>query len=274
VLPQEDPECVRIVLDAFERDGVRVREAVTIARIGGIVNKNVEVVLASPDGEETIEGSHLMIAGPQRPNIDGLALDQARVRHTPHGITVNAALRTSNRAVYAIGDAAGVPGSEQAARYHAAVLLRRLALGRPASVAAVVPRVTFTDPELAHVGLTEAEAARRRGAFHLLRWPYHENDRAQIERSPLGHIKVVTTPGGRILGATIVGAGAGELIATWALAVSRRLNIRAVAGMVLPYPSLGDIGKRAAMTYFSPGMTRTWVQRVRGMLRRSRFKEG
>ena len=133
----------------------------------------------------------------------------------------------------------------------------------------LIPRVTFTDPELAHVGLTEAEA-RQRGyrTIRVLRWPYSENDRARAERDTVGHIKVVTNKRGRILGVTIVGAAAGELIATWALALSRRLNVRAIAGIVMPYPTLGEVGKRAAITYFTPGLTSSFVRRIIAFLRR------
>jgi pyruvate/2-oxoglutarate dehydrogenase complex dihydrolipoamide dehydrogenase (E3) component len=131
-----------------------------------------------------------------------------------------------------------------------------------------VPRVTFTDPELAHVGLTETEARARGIVFRLLRWPYHENDRAQAERETSGHIKVVTDRRGKILGATIVGAAAGELITTWTLAISRGLNIRALAGMIVPYPTLAEIGKRAAVTYFLPSLTSVWVRRTIALLRR------
>src|SRR5438477_403921 len=123
------------------------------------------------------------------------------------------------------------------------------------------------DPGLAQVGSSEAEAAKR-GAIRVLRWPYHENDRAQAERDTRGHIKVVTNRGGRILGATIVGTQAGELIAPWALAVQRGLNIRAFAEAVLPYPTLGEIGKRAAMTYFAPGATNPWVRCIIALVRR------
>jgi pyruvate/2-oxoglutarate dehydrogenase complex dihydrolipoamide dehydrogenase (E3) component len=128
--------------------------------------------------------------------------------------------------------------------------------------------VTFTDPELAHVGLTETEARARGIVFRLLRWPYHENDRAQAERETSGHIKVVTDRRGKILGATIVGAAAGELITTWTLAISRGLNIRALAGMIVPYPTLAEIGKRAAVTYFLPSLTSVWVRRTIALLRR------
>jgi pyruvate/2-oxoglutarate dehydrogenase complex dihydrolipoamide dehydrogenase (E3) component len=128
--------------------------------------------------------------------------------------------------------------------------------------------VTFTDPELAQVGLTEAAARARRGGLRVLRWPYHENDRAQAERETAGHIKVITDRRGRILGATIVGASAGELITTWTLAVAQRLNIRALAGIIVPYPTLAEIGKRAATTYFILSLTSNRVRRVIGWLRR------
>ena len=95
-----------------------------------------------------------------------------------------------------------------------------------------------------------------------------ENDRAQAERDTRGHIKVITDKRGRILGATIVGAAAGELIATWALALANRLNIRAIAGIVVPYPTFGEIGKRAAITYFMPRLTSPFVRRIIGCLRR------
>jgi pyruvate/2-oxoglutarate dehydrogenase complex dihydrolipoamide dehydrogenase (E3) component len=132
----------------------------------------------------------------------------------------------------------------------------------------LVPRVTFTDPELAHVGLSEAEARARGLTIRLLRWPYHENDRAQAERETVGHIKVVTDGRGKILGATIVGAGAGELITTWTLAISRGLPIRTLAGIIVPYPTLAEIGKRAAITYFTPSLTNIWVRRIIALLRR------
>ena len=138
---------------------------------------------------------------------------------------------------------------------------------------AILPRVTFTDPELAHVGLTEAQARGRWGGrvrrvIRVLRWPYHENDRAQAEGEIVGHIKVITNRRGRILGATIVGAGAGELITTRTLAITQGLNIRALTGIVVPYPTLSEIGKRAALTYFTPGLTNHWVRRIITFLRR------
>jgi len=132
----------------------------------------------------------------------------------------------------------------------------------------MMPRVTFTDPELAHVGLTEAQARQRYRKIRVLRWPYHENDRAQAERETHGHIKVVTAKNGRILGATIVGAHAGELITTWTLALSQGLGTRAMTGIVVPYPTLSEIGKRAAISYFLPSLISPRLRRLINFLRR------
>jgi pyruvate/2-oxoglutarate dehydrogenase complex dihydrolipoamide dehydrogenase (E3) component len=152
------------------------------------------------------------------------------------------------------------------ANYHAGIVVRNVLFRlRARADDTIVPRVTYTDPEIAQVGLTEAKAGRR---IRVLRWPYHENDRAQAERQTRGHIKVVTSERGRVLGATIVGAHAGELIAPWTLAVTQGLNIRAFAEMVMPYPTLAEIGKRAAITYFAGSLTKPFVQRIITALRR------
>jgi pyruvate/2-oxoglutarate dehydrogenase complex dihydrolipoamide dehydrogenase (E3) component len=131
----------------------------------------------------------------------------------------------------------------------------------------VIPWVTYTEPELAQAGLTEAEARKRKIKIRILRWPYHDNDRAQTERETHGHIKVITNRKGKIVGVTIVGAQAGELIATWVLALAQSLNIRAMTGIVLPYPTLSEIGKRAAIDFFTPSLTSLWVRRIIAFMR-------
>src|SRR5262249_28777544 len=182
------------------------------------------------------------------------------------GILVNKRLRTSNRRVYAVGDVAGGLQFTHVANYHAGIVVRNVLFRlRARANDTVVPRVTYTDPELAQVGLTETKAGRR---IRVLPWPYHENDRAQAERETRGHIKVVTSERGRVLGATIVGAHAGELIVPWTLAVTQGLNIRAFAEVVMPYPTLAEIGKRAAVTYFTGSLTKPLVQRIITALRR------
>jgi pyruvate/2-oxoglutarate dehydrogenase complex dihydrolipoamide dehydrogenase (E3) component len=178
-------------------------------------------------------------------------------------------LRTTNKRVYAIGDVIGAPQFTHVANYHAGLVVRNALFRLPVRVNDdLLSAVTYTDPELAQAGLTEAKARQRAYSIRILRWPFHDNDRAQAERETKGHIKIITTKSGRILGATIVGAGAGELIATWALAISRRLNIRVFVGTVLPYPTLAEIGKRAGLTYFTASLTSPLLRRIIGVLRR------
>jgi pyruvate/2-oxoglutarate dehydrogenase complex dihydrolipoamide dehydrogenase (E3) component len=257
-LAQEDPECARTVVDALVREGVDMRTGVAVDKVAK-TEDGVHVTL----GGDSVEGSHLLIAGARRPNVEGLALDKAGVEVGPAGIVVNAALRTSNFRIYAIGDVTGAVPFVHIARHHADLVVRRLVLRLPARLRPeTLPRIVFTDPELAHVGLTEAEAAARRIAVRLLRWPFHENDRARIEGATRGHIKILVSRWGRVLGVTIVGASAGELIAPWSLAVGRGLHIRTLAGILLPYPTLGDTGHRAATTYLTLAFRRTWVERI------------
>jgi pyruvate/2-oxoglutarate dehydrogenase complex dihydrolipoamide dehydrogenase (E3) component len=228
----------------------------------------LQVAIASADGEETIAASHILIAIGRRPNLKGLGLEAARIKYEAHGIVVDRGLKTTNKRVYAIGDVTGAAQFTHAANYHAGLVIRNALFRQPVRVNEdAIPRVIFTDPELAHVGLTEAQARSRRHSICVLRWPYRENDRAQAERETTGHIKVITTKKGRILGATIVGASAGELITTWSLAISQNLNIRAFAGIVVPYPTLAEIGKRAAITYFIPDLTSPWVRRIIALIR-------
>jgi len=267
-LTKEDPECAAVVLNAFAREGITVRSGVRIARVRRI-EAGVEIALEGDGGEELIEGSDLLIATGRRPNVDGLNLDAAHVKHNDKGIVVDKGLGTSNKRVYAVGDVVGSAPFTHVANYHAGLVIRRALFRLPVKVRTeTIPRVTFTDPELAHVGLTDTEAKGRHTDIRVLRWPYHENDRAQAERETRGHIKVVTDKKGRILGTTIVGPSAGELITAWTLAISQGLNIRAFAGIVVPYPTFTEIGKRAAMSFFTPRLTGPWVRRILSVLRR------
>jgi pyruvate/2-oxoglutarate dehydrogenase complex dihydrolipoamide dehydrogenase (E3) component len=266
-LASDDPECVAVVLDALARDGVVLRRRVSITAVRR-VRARMQVVIEGPLGEESIEGSHLLVATGRQPNIDELDLKAAGIGRGPHGIVLDKRLRTSNKRIYAIGDAAGGPQFTHVANYHAGLVIRHALLRVPVVANhGAVPRVTYTEPQLAHVGLTEHEAQAGKRAVRILRWPYHDNDRAQTERATEGHIKVVVDPKGQILGATIVGANASEIIVTWALALSQKLNIRAIAGLIVPYPTYAEVGKRAAITYFTPSLTSTWVRRIMGWLR-------
>ncbi len=273
-LPGEDRECAAVVLDAIEREGVKLRCGVEITKVSRALAK-IHIVLETPGGVETVEGSRLLVVAGRRPNIEDLDLDAAGIRYRPEGIVVDGRLMTTNKRVYAVGDVTGGPHFTHLAHYHANVVicrelfrLRSGVNGRP------VPRVTYTDPELAHVGLSEEEAQAKKRTIRVLRWPYRENDRAQAQRATNGHIKVITDGKGDILGATIVGVHAAENITAWTLAVSQRLNIRAFAGLIVPYPTFAEVGKRAAITYFSLGLTPSRARRIIDRLMRWRRRGG
>jgi pyruvate/2-oxoglutarate dehydrogenase complex dihydrolipoamide dehydrogenase (E3) component len=267
-LAKDDPECAAIVLAQLEREGVVIRSGVKVARVAH-ANRRVTVTIDAAGAEETIEGSHVLVATGRKPTVDGLDLEAARIRYDRSGIVVNRKLKTANKRVYAIGDvAAGQLQFTHAANYHAGLVIRNALFRLPVRVNNnVVPWVTYTEPELAQTGLTEAQARNRGSKLRIMRWPYYDNDRAQAERTTHGHIKVITDKKGKILGATIVGPQAGELIATWTLAIAQGLNIRAFTGIVLPYPTLSEIGKRAAIDSFTPSLTSPWVRRIIAWLR-------
>ena len=247
LLGRDDPEAAAVVAARLRAEGVTVIERAAVAGISGAV----DVTLT--DGR-VISGSHVMLAMGRAPALDRLNLDAAGVQASAQGIEVDDRLCTSNKRIYAIGDV--VAGGRQfthVAGYQAGIVLRQVVLSLPAKERRDhIPWVTYTDPELAQVGMTEAEARAAHGAaLTAVRADYHHNDRAITEGQTDGFIKVMVVKG-RPVGATIVGHAAGEIICLWALAISQRLKMSAVAAMVAPYPTYGELSKRAAGAYFSP----------------------
>jgi pyruvate/2-oxoglutarate dehydrogenase complex dihydrolipoamide dehydrogenase (E3) component len=268
-LAHDDSELAALAIDAVERDGVVLRQGVEIARVARRGRYGVRVALEASAGEETIDGTHLLVATGRQPMIAGLGLEAARIRHNEKGIKVSKRLRTSNRRVYAIGDVTGGHQFTHWGAYQAGLVVRSILFrfgGRMKPD--LVPWVTYTDPELAHVGLSEEEARRRHRKIRILRWPIAENDRAQTDRATAGLVKVIVTRRGRILGAGIVGANAGELIAPWALAISQGLTVRALMDTVLPYPTMSETAKRAALSFYTPKLQSPWPRRIIRWLRR------
>lgn len=261
ILPKDDPDLVAVVRDRLVADGVGLREDADIARVERHGN-GIAAVLA--DGTR-IEGSDLLVAAGRQANVDGLGLEAAGIEFSSKGVTTDARLRTTNRRVFAVGDVAGGPQFTHIAGYHAGIVIRNVLFRLPAKVDySALPWVTYTDPELAHVGLTESQARESHKDIRVLTWNFEENDRAQAERETEGRVKVLTLPNGRILGASIVGPHAGELIQVWCLAISQKLKIGAIASMIAPYPTLGEAGKRAAGSFYTPKL---FSGRTRGLVR-------
>jgi pyruvate/2-oxoglutarate dehydrogenase complex dihydrolipoamide dehydrogenase (E3) component len=264
-LAGEDQEFADVIVSALRRDGVDLREGADVLR----AEATAAGFALHLQGGVVIAGTHLLVAVGRRPNVEGLGLDAAGVRRDSEGALVGPDLRTSNKRIYLVGDAAGGPQFTHAANYHAGLVLRATLFRLRARTSDIaVPRVLFTDPELAVCGLDEAQARKRHGAIRVLRWPIAENDRARAEGHVAGHARLLVARNGRVVGAAIAGPGAGELIGMWQVAVSRGLRLRDMAGIVLPYPTLNEVGKRAAVTGFAPAATNRWLRTLLGLLRK------
>ena len=260
IMPKDDPELVGVVRNQLTADGVDIREGVDIARVETTADGGVAALL---EGGARVEGSHLLVAAGRSINVEGLGLEQAGVEYDSKGIKVDAGLRTTNRKVYAIGDCAGGPQFTHVAGYHAGLVIRSALFRLPAKVDySTLPWVTYTEPELAQAGKTEADARQAFGDVRVLRWQLEENDRAHTERRTEGFVKVVVRPNGRVVGASIVAPHAGELIQLWVLAIGEKMKIGTVANMIAPYPTLGEASKRAALSFHAAKLRNPWTHRV------------
>ena len=251
ILNRDDPEAAEVVRRALVEEGITLVEG---ALATGVFGTQGALTVTLKDGQQ-ISGTDLLVAVGRVANTEGLGLDAGEVAHSRSGVEVDASMRTSNKKVYAIGDV--VSGNMQfthVAGYQAGVLIRSLLFGLPAKPAThYIPRATYTDPELAQIGLTEAEARLEHGDdMEVARAEVSGNDRAiATSRAKAGFIKVMVVKG-RPVGVTIVGPDAGELITLWSLAMVNKLKMSQVAGMIAPYPTLAELNKRAAGAYFTP----------------------
>ncbi|NWF38736.1 dihydrolipoamide dehydrogenase [Mariprofundus sp. NF] len=263
LLMKDDPELTKIVIQRLQQEGLEFHEGGRDLRLEKTGDGKIAAYCNTDAGAQCATGSHLLIATGRRANVNGLNLEAAGITYSPHGVDVDARLRTSNRKVFAIGDVAGPYQFTHMAAYQAGIVIRNMLFKLPAKVDySAVPWVTYTDPELAHVGLSEADALKAEKEVRVLRWSFAENDRAQAEKRTEGLIKVITTPKGLILGASIVGLHAGELIQPWILAITQKMKIGAMASMIAPYPTLAEANKRIAGSFYTEKLFSSATRRV------------
>lgn len=249
ILNRDDAEAVEVVRKRLVEEGLVLKEKTKVIGAG----KAGEQIRLRLESGETIEGSHLLVAVGRRANFDGLGLEAAGIEREGGRLKLDPRLRTTNKRVYAIGDAAGGLQFTHVAGDHASTLIRNILFKMPAKRRdALSPRVTYCDPELASVGLSETEARAEGGAVSTVRWAFRENDRAEAERDTQGFVKAILRKDGRILGATIVGAGAGELIGLWSFAIASGLKASALTSYIAPYPTRGEATKRAGGAFYTP----------------------
>lgn len=267
IAAKEDSDFAGGLRAALAAKGVAFAEGAAVAAV------EPGPALVLKDGSR-LAGSHLLVATGRRPRLAALGLDAGDVRATAHGIATDRGLRSvSNRRVFAVGDIADPTGIGPRAfthvgTYHAGIVVRRAVFHLPARIDyRALPRVTYTDPELAQVGLTEAEARQAGQAARVLRWRLADTDRARAEGRTEGEVKLVAA-GGRLLGAGILAPHAGEMIGLWTLAVARRVPLRALADMVVPYPTLSEAGKRAAGSRYLAALFAPHTKALAGLLAR------
>lgn len=272
VLGRSDPELAAVALRKLAADGVVVREKTAVERFVAR-SQGIGVVVRSDSGEERLDVSHILVATGRRPSLESLDLAKARIRTEkgdPSRLVLDRSLRTSNRRVYAIGDAAGGAQFTHLAGYHAGLVIRNALFALPVKVdPRLIPSVTYTDPELGEVGLTEPMARERLGTrFRILRASFGENDRARAERQGHGLAKLIVDPRGTILGGSAVGPGAGELVGFFAFCVANRLSVRHLMAFVAPYPTLIEIVKRLGTEFYRDAAQSPWLVRVMELVRR------
>ena len=263
IASKEDAELVAGLRMALTARGIVLHEGV------GVVSVEAGPVLVLADGRR-IAGSHLLVAVGRRPSLGSLGLEAAGVEASKLGVATDAGLRSvSNKRVFAVGDIAdprgiGPRAFTHAAGYHAGIIIKRALFRLPARVDySALPRVTYTALELAQVGITEAEARAAGLSVSVLRWPLSENDRAVAERETRGLVKLVVSKG-RVVGAGILAPGAGETIGVWTLAIASRTKLSKLAGLIVPYPTRSEAGKRAVGSYFA---ARLFSDRTRKVVR-------
>jgi pyruvate/2-oxoglutarate dehydrogenase complex dihydrolipoamide dehydrogenase (E3) component len=250
---KEDPELVAGLRRILASRGVAFREGVAVTRVAA------GPVLELANGTR-IQGSHLLVAVGRTPSLAALDLPAGNIRAGPSGVVTDRGLRSvTNRRVFAIGDIADPTGIgprafTHVASYHAGIVIRRALFRLPSRIDyAALPRVTYTDPELAQAGLTEAEAAAAGLKTRILRWPLADNDRAMAERDTAGLVKLIVS-GNRVVGAGILAPHAGEMISQWTLAIAQRTRLPALAGLIVPYPTRSEAAKRAVSTAFTASL--------------------
>jgi pyruvate/2-oxoglutarate dehydrogenase complex dihydrolipoamide dehydrogenase (E3) component len=228
------------------------------------------VVVDGPDGEKRIAGSHLLVAVGRTPSTEALNLEAAGVAFDKAGIRTDKSLRTSNKRVFAIGDVAGRGQFTHLAGAHAGLFVRKALFAAPINAdALIVPRVTYCSPELASVGLTEAQARAEHGEdIKVLVQPFADNDRAQAEGDIRGFGKLITSKGGKILGVTLVGAHAGDHLPLWVLTMTAGLKLSTLTGMIAPYPTRGEINKRLAGQWYTGALFSPATRRLVSVLKR------
>ncbi len=268
-LARSDASHAGVAVEALRAEGVTILEGHKAVKITGAQGA-ISVETEGEDGAQTVSGTHLLVAVGRRAVTDGLELEAGNVAFDRRGVQVSDKLRSvSNPRVWALGDVAGKGQFTHLAGWHASVFARRAFFKQNSKASDLpLPAVTYTVPEVAQVGLTEAEARDTYGeSVSVSSFPFHENDRAIAEGHTTGEAKLIIRKG-KILGASIVGDGAGDIIQLVGFAMSNGQGVQALTNFISPYPTRTEVVKRAASAHFTPKVFGKSGKRLVGLLQR------
>lgn len=251
-LPKDDPDITNKLKSILIQEGLELDEHVMISEVRQD-KKSIQVEYQTQDGtQKTIKASHVLVATGRRPNIQDLNLEVSGIKYSIKGIEVDKHLKTTNPRVYAIGDCTGGYQFTHVAGYHAGIAIRNTLFKLRTKIQTqAIPWVTYTDPELAHVGFLESQLKDQKIPYKILNMSFNNNDRAQTKKRTEGEIKILVSPKGYVLGATILEENAGELIYPWVMAIQNKLKLSAIASSIAPYPTLNDMTKRIAGSFYA-----------------------
>lgn len=251
ILPKNDPDMTLKLKEMLLKEGMDIQEKATVLSAKQ-KEETIEITYQNADNKAlVVSASHLLIASGRTPNIDSLNLEAVQVNTFSKGITVDSSLRTSNPRILAIGDCTGGYQFTHAAAYQAGIAVENAIFNSHTPIHNhFIPWVTYTDPELAHVGFTETQLKQKKIRYTVVRASFQDNDRAYAERRVEGEIKILVSPKEHVLGASIIGIHAGELLYPWAMAIQNKLKVSAIKNVVAPFPTLSEINKRVATLYY------------------------
>lgn len=263
LLPNEDREISEALETIFQKEGIALLSGAAVQEIRREGNQKV-LLVAGKEGGQQITADEILVAVGRSPNVEGLNLDAAGVAYDRLGVKVDAALRTTSRHIWACGDLVGPYQFTHMAEYQGGIVVANalFPLIRRKVDYRVVPWVTFTDPEVGRVGLTEGEAREKHGDIHVYRFPFKQVDRAIIEGEEAGFIKLIADRRLRIVGAHLIGPIAGDLLHEYVLAMKANLKITALSTTIHVYPTLSQGVKKAADQYYREKLFSGWFPKL------------
>jgi pyruvate/2-oxoglutarate dehydrogenase complex dihydrolipoamide dehydrogenase (E3) component len=269
ILRNDNEELARMLQETLIEEGVQYQCGARVSRVSLQDDGAIRVEATTEDGAtKQAEADALLMATGRRPNLDGLGLDAAGIEYTKRGITVNDRCRTNKSHIYAVGDITGRYQFTHMSEHMAKTAVTNAIVKLPQTIdTANVPWVTFTDPELGHVGATEAELTEQGVDFETYRFPYTKVDRAVTDGTTTGLIKVFAKRwNGKILGASVLGVHAGELISEYAVAMKNGVTLRTLSDTIHPYPSYGLAARRAADQWYAQKQSTTFTKILQTVL--------